>query len=55
MSAQTAGALATGTNAKDAARYLVALTQGMALMGRVTPTAAVPRSVVRAALRAMRA
>jgi len=53
-SAQSEGRIAADARAKDVARNLVAMTQGMALMGRITPTATVPRSIVRAALHALR-
>ncbi len=54
-SGQAAGVIDPDARAKDLARNLVALTQGMALMGRVTETATLPRSAVRAALHALRA
>ncbi len=53
-SAQSDGTIDGDTRAKDVARNLVALTQGMALMGRITETATLPRSIVRAALHALR-
>jgi TetR/AcrR family transcriptional repressor of nem operon len=53
-SAQDEGAAAADANAKDHARQLVALTQGMALMGRVTNSPTLQRSIVRAALHALR-
>ncbi len=53
-SAQSEGAIERGARAKDVARNLVALTQGMALMGRITETAPLPRAIVRAALHALR-
>ena len=53
-SAQSEGAIEGDARAKDVARNLVALTQGMALMGRITTTATLPRSIVRAALHALR-
>lgn len=52
-SAQSDGSVVASANAKDVARNLVALTQGLALLGRVTETPAVPRSIVRAALAAL--
>ena len=54
-SARDGGAVDARVNAKDAARNLVALTQGMALLGRVSDSATVQRSIVRAALQALRA
>jgi TetR/AcrR family transcriptional repressor of nem operon len=53
--AQKEGDLAPRVRPKDAARHLVALTQGMALLGRVSATSAVQRSIVRSALDALRA
>ena len=53
-SAQSEGAIERGARAKDVARNLVALTQGMALMGRITEPATLPRAIVRAALHALR-
>lgn len=53
-SAQTEGTIDSAAKSKDVARNLVALTQGMALMGRVTSTASLPRSIIRAALHALR-
>lgn len=41
-------------HAKDAARQLVALTQGMALLGRISSPPAVQRSIARAALESLR-
>jgi TetR/AcrR family transcriptional repressor of nem operon len=52
--AQADGAIDPGASAKDAARNLVALTQGMALLGRITDTPTMQRSIVRAALHALR-
>ena len=52
-SAQSEGSIDADARAKDVARNLVALTQGMALMGRVT--ASVPRAIVRSALHGLRA
>jgi len=52
---QADGTVDPGANAKDAARHLVALTQGMALLGRVDDDPTRQRSVVRDALRALRA
>ena len=54
-SAQSEGMIEGNARAKDVARNLVALTQGMALMGRITETATMPRAIVRAALHALRA
>ena len=54
-SAQKEGTIDGAARAKDVARNLVALTQGMALMGRVADTLAAPRSIVRAALHALKA
>lgn len=48
------GELRNDVNAKDTARELVALTQGMALMGRIAGMRAVQRSVVRSALALLR-
>jgi hypothetical protein len=48
------GTLRAEVSPRDAARNLVALTQGMALMGRVSGSSAGPRSMVRAALEALR-
>ncbi len=53
-SAQSEGTIEGDARAKDVARNLVALTQGMALMGRITETATLPRAIVRAALHALR-
>lgn len=55
IAARNDGDLAADVNAKDAARHLVALTQGMALLGRIGGMQVMQRSVVRAALRALRA
>ena len=52
--AQHDGAVVEEVRAKDVARNLVALTQGMALIGRVTDTPTVQRSIVRAALHALK-
>ncbi len=52
--AQHDGAVVEDVRAKDVARNLVALTQGMALIGRVTDTPTVQRSIVRAALHALK-
>ena len=52
--AQAEGTIAADVRPRDAARNLVALTQGMALMGRITKGPTVPRSIVRAALYALR-
>jgi TetR/AcrR family transcriptional repressor of nem operon len=52
--AQRDGAVAADASPRDAARLLVALTQGMALIGRVSDSPALQRSAVRAALRALR-
>ena len=48
-SAQDEGTVDAEARPKDVARQLVALTQGMALMGRVTDSPTVHRSIVRAA------
>lgn len=53
--AQRQGSVRVDVRPKDAARNLVALTQGMALMGRITDAAAVLRSIVRSALHGLRA
>lgn len=52
--ARDAGEVRATLDPKDEARHLVALTQGMALLGRVRGTRAVQRSVVRAALDGLR-
>lgn len=52
--ARDAGTIRAEVSPRDAARNLVALTQGMALMGRVSGSSAGPRSMVRAALEALR-
>jgi TetR/AcrR family transcriptional repressor of nem operon len=48
------GEVAQAVRPKDAARNLVALTQGMALLGRIDSTVAAQRSIIRAALAALR-
>jgi len=53
--AQQDGDVRSGLSPRDSARNLVALTQGLALMGRVSERPAMPRSVVRASLAALRA
>ena len=53
--AQQDGDVRSGLSPRDSARSLVALTQGLALMGRVSEQPAIPRSVVRASLAALRA
>ncbi len=53
-SAQSEGTIDLDAKAKDVARNLVALTQGMALMGRIAETSAMPRAIVRAALHALK-
>lgn len=53
-SAEDEGSLAPGVRPKDAAQSLVALTQGMALMGRISETQAAHRAMVRAALQGLR-
>ena len=53
--AQQDGDVRSGLSPRDSARNLVALTQGLALMGRVSEKPAMPRSVVRASLAALRA
>jgi len=55
LQAQADGAVRDDVKAKDAARQLVAITQGMALMGRVADMRAMQRSIVRASLQALRA
>ena len=55
LNAQAAGEVDAAAKPKDVARQLVALTQGMALIGRVTPTATIQRSIVRSTLHALRA
>lgn len=52
--AVAAGEVRADASPRDVARQLVALTQGMALMGRVADAPARARSVVRAALAALR-
>jgi TetR/AcrR family transcriptional repressor of nem operon len=52
--AQAAGEIDASARPKDVARQLVALTQGMALIGRVRGAPATQRSIVRAALHALR-
>lgn len=47
------GSIKPGIRPKDAARHFVALTQGIALMGRVCDKASLPRSIVRSALQAL--
>lgn len=51
-SAQNQGEIEGSAPANEIARSLVALTQGVALMGRVTNTSALSRSVVRALVHA---
>jgi TetR/AcrR family transcriptional repressor of nem operon len=53
--AQQDGDVRSDLSPRDSARNLVALTQGLALMGRVSEKPAMPRSVVRASLAALRA
>lgn len=53
--AQVDGDVRADVVPRDAARNLVALTQGMALLGRIAASGAQTRSVVRAALLALRA
>lgn len=48
--AQAAGELDDQTNIRDLARLFTAIGQGLALLGRVYDTPAVPRSIVNAAL-----
>ena len=48
------GDVGQGVRPKDAARHLVALTQGMALLGRVDAGRTTQRSIVRAALESLR-
>jgi len=50
---QDEGSIRADVRPRDVARNLVALTQGMALMGRISESTARPRSVVRAALQAL--
>lgn len=52
--AQAEGTIEGNARSKDVARNLVALTQGMALMGRVAATPALPSAVVRAGLHALK-
>lgn len=52
--AKVAGDLRSTTDCRDVARQLVALTQGMALMGRVLDTPESTQSMARAALAAIR-
>lgn len=53
--AQQAGDVRSGLSPRDSARNLVALTQGLALMGRVTEKPDMTRSIVRASLAGLRA
>jgi len=53
--AQREGVIRADVRPRDAARNLVALTQGMALLGRIAAPPAQTRSVVRSALQALRA
>ena len=52
--AQLEGDVRSELSPRDTARNLVALTQGLALMGRVSEKPAMPRAVVRASLAALR-
>jgi hypothetical protein len=52
--AQAEGTADVEASPRDAARELVALTQGMALLGRVAHPKAQQRSIVRAALHGLR-
>lgn len=52
--AQADGEVRNDVNAKDSARMLVALTQGMALMGRLSEMQVTQRSIARAALNSLR-
>jgi len=52
--AQEEGDVDAEARPRDVARNLVALTQGLALMGRIAVTTAQPRSAVRAALHSLR-
>ncbi len=52
--AKDAGEVRADLEPRDVARQLVALTQGMALMGRVGASASEPRAVVNATLAALR-
>ena len=51
---QAEGSVRADQNSRDLARNLVALTQGMALLGRIQASPTKTRSVVRAALMALR-
>jgi TetR/AcrR family transcriptional regulator, transcriptional repressor for nem operon len=53
--AQADGAITPCVRPQDAARQLVALTQGMALLGRIQNTATMQRSIVRSTLQSLRA
>jgi TetR/AcrR family transcriptional regulator, transcriptional repressor for nem operon len=53
--AQADGAITPSVRPQDAARQLVALTQGMALLGRIQNTATMQRSIVRSTLQSLRA
>ena len=48
--AQDVGELDENTNVRDLARLYMGIAQGLALIGRVQDTPAVPRSIVNAAL-----
>lgn len=49
-----AGAVRADLHPRDGARQLVALTQGLALMGRISASPSAPRAAVRAALAGLR-
>lgn len=53
--AQADGDLSPSVRPNESARQLVALTQGMALLGRMQHTATMQRSIVRATLQSLRA
>jgi hypothetical protein len=53
--AQADGAITPHVRPQDAAPQLVALTQGMALLGRIQDTATMQRSIVRSTLQSLRA
>jgi hypothetical protein len=54
LGAQSQGTADGEASARDVACQLVALTQGMALLGRVSDTKTQQRCIVRAALRGLR-
>ena len=53
--AQAAGELDPDTDTRDLARLFMGIHQGLALIGRVQDTPAVPHSIVNAALSALQA